>query len=69
VQYQDEMAFGIIQEPQRYIPDYASFAKVWQQQAAALAMMPAPTYQQLKQMGLPMKIIYQDPQYIVVSRQ
>ncbi len=32
VQYQDEMAFGIMQEPWRYIPDYASFAKVWQAQ-------------------------------------
>jgi 4-amino-4-deoxy-L-arabinose transferase-like glycosyltransferase len=69
VQYQDEMAFGIIQEPQRYIPDYASFAKVWQAQPAALAMMPVPTYQQLRQMGLAMKIIYEDPQYIVVTRQ
>ena len=68
VQYQDEMAFGIMQEPQRYIPDYAGFAQVWQQQAAALAMMPVPTYQQLEQMGLAMKIIYEDPQYIVVKK-
>ncbi len=68
VQYQDEMAFGIMQEPQRYIPDYASFAQVWQAQAAALAMMPVPTYTQLKQMGLAMKIIYEDAQYIVVSK-
>jgi len=26
VKFQDEMAFGIMQEPQRWIPDYASFA-------------------------------------------
>jgi len=68
VQYQDEMAFGIMREPQRYIPDYASFAKVWQAQAAALAIMPVDTYTRLKQMDLAMKIIYQDPQYIVVSK-
>lgn len=68
VQYQDEMAFGIMQEPQRYIPDYAGFAKAWQAQAAALAIMPVPTYTQLKQMGLAMKIIYEDPQYIVVKK-
>ena len=68
VQYQDEMAFGIMQEPQRWIPDYASFAKVWQAQPAALAIMPAPTYQQLKQMDFAMKIIYEDPQYVVVSK-
>ena len=68
VQYQDEMAFGIMQEPQRYIPDYASFAKVWQAQPAALAIMPVPTYQQLKQMDLAMQIIYEDAQYIVVRK-
>ena len=68
VQYQDEMAFGIMREPQRYIPDYASFAKVWQAQPAALAIMPVDTYTRLKQMDFAMKIIYEDPQYIVVSR-
>ncbi|HEY8888422.1 MAG TPA: glycosyltransferase family 39 protein, partial [Gallionella sp.] len=68
VQYQDEMAFGIMQEPQRYIPDYASFAKVWQAQPAALAIMPVLTYTRLKQMDFAMKIIYEDPQYIVVSK-
>jgi 4-amino-4-deoxy-L-arabinose transferase-like glycosyltransferase len=68
VQYQDEMAFGIMQEPKRWIPDYADFAKVWQAQAAALAIMPVATYTRLKQLGLDMKIIYEDPQYIVVSR-
>ncbi|MGA8865218.1 MAG: glycosyltransferase family 39 protein [Gallionella sp.] len=68
VQYQDEMAFGIMREPQRYIPDHAAFAKVWQAQKAALAIMPVSTYEKLKQMDFAMKIIYQDPQYIVVSK-
>ena len=62
------MAFGIMQEPQRWIPDYASFAKVWQAQAAALAIMPVDTYKRLKQMDWEMKIIYEDPQYIVVNK-
>jgi 4-amino-4-deoxy-L-arabinose transferase-like glycosyltransferase len=69
VQFQDEMAFGIMQEPQRWIPDYASFAKVWQAQTEALAMMPVETYKRLKQYKLDMKTIYEDPQYVVVSRQ
>ena len=42
VAYQDEMAFGIMQEPQRWIPDIASFAKVWNAQSVALAIMPHP---------------------------
>lgn len=68
VQYQDEMAFGIMQEPQRWIPDYASFAKVWQAQPAALAIMPVDTYQRLKRLDFAMKIIYEDPQYVVVKK-
>ena len=69
VQFQDETAFGIMQEPQRWIPDYAGFAKIWQAQSEALAIMPVDTYKRLKQMDFSMKIIYEDPQYIVVSRQ
>ena len=68
VQYQDEMAFGIMQEPQRWIPDYTSFAKVWQAQSAGLAIMPVETYKRLKQLGFAMKIIYEDAQYIVVRK-
>lgn len=68
VAYQDEMAFGIMQEPQRWIPDITSFAKVWQAQPAALAFMPVSIYPQLKQLDLDMKIIFEDAQYIVVSK-
>jgi 4-amino-4-deoxy-L-arabinose transferase-like glycosyltransferase len=68
VQYQDEMAFGIMQEPQRWIPDYTSFAKVWQAQAAALAIMPVNTYMRLQQLNFAMEVIYEDPQYRVVKK-
>ena len=68
VAYQDEMGFGIMQEPQRWIPDIASFAKVWEQQTMALAIMPLRLYPQLQQHGLVMKIIFQDTQHIVVSK-
>jgi 4-amino-4-deoxy-L-arabinose transferase-like glycosyltransferase len=68
VQYQDEMAFGIMQEPQRWIPDYTSFAKVWQAQAAALAIMPVETYKRLQKMDFAMEVIYEDPQYRVVKK-
>jgi len=68
VQFQDEMSFGIMQEPQRWIPDYASYAKIWTAQTEALAIMPVETYKKLEQMDLTMKIIYEDPQYIVVTK-
>lgn len=68
VSYQDEMAFGIAQEPQRYIPDIAGFVTAWQAQPAALAIMPVATYPQFKQQDMDMKIIFEDTQYIVVSK-
>ena len=68
VAYQDEMGFGIMQEPQRWIPDIASFATVWEKQPKALAIMPLDIYPQLQQQGLPMNIIFEDTQHIVVSK-
>jgi 4-amino-4-deoxy-L-arabinose transferase-like glycosyltransferase len=68
VQYQDEMAFGIMQEPQRWIPEVAGFYQVWEAQPAALAIMPVNIYPYLQNAGLAMKTIYQDTQYIVVSK-
>ncbi len=68
VNFQDEMAFGIMQEPQRWLPDIASLAQAWQAQPAAYAIMPVEYYPQLQRAGLAMKTIYGDTQYIVVSK-
>jgi 4-amino-4-deoxy-L-arabinose transferase-like glycosyltransferase len=68
VEYQDEMSFGIQQEPQRWIPTIAEFAKVWATQPEALAIMPVHAYALLQQQGLAMKIIFEDGQHIVVKK-
>lgn len=68
VQYQDEMAYGIKQEPQRYIPTLDEFAKAWNAQAKALAIMPAYAYPQVQRLGIPMQIIFEDTQHIVVKK-
>jgi 4-amino-4-deoxy-L-arabinose transferase-like glycosyltransferase len=68
VEFQDEMAFGIQQEPNRWVPDIARFAKVWETQPEALAIMPVSVYPQLQSAGVIMKTIFQDTQYIVVSK-
>ena len=68
VQFQDEMAFGISREPDRWIPELEGLAKVWQAQPAALAIMPLSYYPLLKKLDMDMKIIYEDTQYIVVSK-
>jgi len=68
VQYQNEMAFGIMQEPQLWIPTIEEFSRTWTAQTEALAIMPVRSFERLKQLGLVMKIIYEDSQFIVVSR-
>jgi len=68
VQYQDEMAYGIQQEPQRYVPSLAEFASIWKSQPRALAIMPNYVYPQVQQLGIPMQIIFQDTQHIVVKK-
>ncbi|MDP2693314.1 MAG: glycosyltransferase family 39 protein [Gallionella sp.] len=68
VQYQDEMAYGIQQEPQRWVPTVEEFARVWAVQPEALAIMPVYAYAQLQQLGVAMKIIFEDTQHIVVKK-
>lgn len=68
VQYQDEMGFGIKQEPERWVPTLDAFAKVWAAQPEALAIMQVNVYPVLQKMGLPMKIIFADTQHIVVKK-
>jgi len=68
VQYQDEMSFGIQQEPERWIPTIEEFAEVWEMQAEAQAVMPAAVFPRLQKLGMSMKIIYEDSQHIVVNK-
>ena len=68
VQYQDEMAYGIQQEPQRWIPTVEEFAKVWAAQNEALAIMPVYAYAQLQKQELAMTIIFEDAQHIVIKK-
>jgi 4-amino-4-deoxy-L-arabinose transferase-like glycosyltransferase len=68
VQYQDEMAYGIKQEPQRWISTVEEFARVWAAQPEALAIVPVYAYPQLQKQGIEMKIIFEDTQHIVVKK-
>ena len=68
VQYQDEMGFGIKQEPSRWVPTLADFKKVWEGQPRAYAIMQVQTYPVLQQMGFRMRIIFKDRQHIVVEK-
>lgn len=68
VEYADEMAYGIQQEPQRWIKDIPDFVQAWNARTEAIAILEAPTYAKLKNDGLPMQIIGQDIRRIAVKK-
>ncbi len=68
VAFQDEMDFGIRQEPQRWLPTVGELAARWRTQDEAYAIVPAQLFHLLQQQGMAMREIYRDEQYVVVSR-
>jgi 4-amino-4-deoxy-L-arabinose transferase-like glycosyltransferase len=68
VEYQDEMDFGILQEPYRAIPDLAGFAEAWKKDKQALAIVETNNYPRVQELKLPMTEIFHDRQYVVVTK-
>lgn len=68
VAYQDEMAFGIEQEPQRWISNLHDFENAWRDTADAIAVMRPSTYDELLRDGLAMKQIAVFPDKIAVAK-
>ena len=67
VAFQDEMAFGLKQEPEKWIPDMKTFEQTWRKQSYALAIMGPDTYRTLAEQGLPMREIARDTRRVVVT--
>lgn len=68
VDYEDEFAMGQALEPNRSIASLDEFVARWQSLPEAAAYMDFPSYGELHERGLPMRIIYQDSRRVVVSR-
>ncbi|MBU0688531.1 MAG: glycosyltransferase family 39 protein [Gammaproteobacteria bacterium] len=68
VDFKDEMAFGIQQEPEKWIPDIPTFIQRWESDKAAYAIMPLRVFPELEKKGLAMKELYRDHQLVVVSK-
>ena len=66
VAFKDEMAFGIEQEPDKWIPEYDQFVERWNKEKGALAIMTLGTYDRYKRQGLPMEIIAANPRQVIV---
>lgn len=68
VDFQDEMAFGIGQEPHKWLPDVDALAAKWETDAEAYAIMPLFAEKILRDKGMEMKEIYRDHQVVVVVK-
>jgi 4-amino-4-deoxy-L-arabinose transferase-like glycosyltransferase len=66
VAYQDELAFGIRQEPQKYIESTSEFVKIWAQQKNAWAFMTPHTFDILSQQGVKMQEVVKDHRRVIV---
>ncbi|WP_297456271.1 glycosyltransferase family 39 protein [Ferrovum sp.] len=68
VAYQDEMAFGLSLEPQHAIPTLKEFRPLWAADLGALAILPPPLYDVMKNQGFPMRILFRDAHRVIVAR-
>jgi len=68
VAYQDELGFGIAQEPHKFIPDLAGFEQAWRSAPQAWALIDHDTYRQLLATGLPMHLAARDTRRIIVRK-
>jgi len=71
VRHADEMEFGLKQEPQLWLPTVDAFVAQWVSDHTAgkkdIAIMDPAIYADLKQRGVPMRLIGQDPRRVIVA--
>ena len=71
VDYRDEFDFGLQQQPQLAIPTVTAFVAQWTRDAAAgvrdVAIIRADIYNDLKQKGVPMRVVAQDARRTVIA--
>ncbi|WKZ86982.1 glycosyltransferase family 39 protein [Ralstonia pickettii] len=68
VQEPDELAFGVEQEPTKWVPTTDAFVSHWKAGGQAIAMMGPGTYDRLTAQGVPMIVIARDARRVIVRR-
>jgi 4-amino-4-deoxy-L-arabinose transferase-like glycosyltransferase len=63
----DELDFGVCQQPNLYLPTVEDFLSHWNNGQKAIAIMPPQIYVRLQQMGVPMRVLAQDTRRIVIA--
>ena len=67
VAHQDEMAFGLEQEPHKWIPTEAEFLAQRAQLRGAVVLMPPDKYDQLLAQHVPLKLLVRDTRRVAAS--
>lgn len=67
VAYQDELAFGIEQEPAKWVPTIDAWRTRWASEPAGVAVMRPEQYAKLVAAQVPMRIVAQDNRRVIVA--
>jgi 4-amino-4-deoxy-L-arabinose transferase-like glycosyltransferase len=67
VNFEDELGFGLKQEPHRSIPDIKDFLNTWGTQPGDIAIFEIGQMAPLKEAGMPMHVLAQSTRHVVVS--
>jgi hypothetical protein len=68
VAYTDEMSFGLTQEPERWLTSVEEFEREWISVPRAIAIMTPEAYQSSVSRGLPLRLLSQSEDRIVVVK-
>jgi hypothetical protein len=66
--YTGELSLGIEQEPERWILDWERFKPIWLTADRAVAIFEAREFADYAAVGLPMRVLYQDPKKVAVVK-
>lgn len=66
VEHKDELAFGLAQQPELWIPKRSDFLTIWNTGPAAMAILRPAMYEQMQKEGVAMTAIAQDSRRVIV---
>ncbi len=69
VMYRGELAFGIEQESEAFIPTLGQFIEQWRAATDAVAFIDPATFEQLRAREVPMRLVTRDGRSVVVARE
>jgi 4-amino-4-deoxy-L-arabinose transferase-like glycosyltransferase len=68
VEIKDEMAFGIEQEPHKFVPGFYEFAARWREDPQALAITSRGYFPHIRDSGLPLVVVAEDSRRVLFRK-